>query len=168
MPGEEVGARAGAGRGLGPGGVRPHVRPALLLGHGHPGEQALLGLRRAEARVVAAGLEQRLEPPGQRRRVPQGRDDRVRHGDRAAMAGLGLRPDVELGGAGRVGAGPAIGPGGRVQAVADGGAHQRMPGGVELHLVDPVAPPVVAARHRRMLVGEPGLLAGGGGAGQAA
>ena len=84
------------------------------------------------------------------------------------MARLGLRPDVELGGAGRVRAGPLIGPGRRVQAVADGGAHECMPGGVELHLVDPVAPPVVAAQHRRMLVGQPGLLADGGGAREAA
>jgi hypothetical protein len=84
------------------------------------------------------------------------------------VAGLGLRPDVELGGAGGVRTGPLIGPGRRVQAVADGGAHQRVPGGVKFHLVDPVAPPVVAAQHGRMLVGQPGLLARDGGARAAA
>ncbi len=84
------------------------------------------------------------------------------------MAGLGLRPDVELGGAGHVRAGPLVGPWRRVETVAHGSAHQRMPGGMEFHLVDPVAPAVVAAQHRRMLVGEPGLLAGDAGAGQAA
>src|ERR1019366_9410949 len=35
--------------------------------------------------------------------------------------------------------------------------HQLVPRGVEFHLVDPVAEPVVGAQHGRVLIGKPGL-----------
>ena len=84
------------------------------------------------------------------------------------MARLGLRPDEELGRPGDVRARGAVRPGRRVQPVADRGAQQHVPGRVELHLVDPVAPRVVGAQHRRMLVGQPGVLLGLPGPGQLA
>ena len=59
-------------------------------------------------------------------------------------------------------AGAWVRPRRRVQAVADRRVHEGVPGGVELHLVHPVAVPVVAAQHRRVLVGEPGVFLGAG------
>src|ERR1700753_294223 len=44
------------------------------------------------------------------RYVAQGRDDRVRHRERAAVAGLHLTPGVKAGRAGHVGAGALVGP----------------------------------------------------------
>ena len=64
----------------------------------------------------------------------------IRHRDRAAVAGLDLRPHDEAGGAAHVGAaaggaGPRLGG----EAVADGHLEQAVAGRVELDLVDPVA-----------------------------
>ncbi len=158
VPGQHVRPGPGTGGGLGAGGVGPHVAAALLLGHGHAGQQAALAFGRAQAWVVGPGDQQRLEPARQFRCVPQGGYHRVGHRDGAAVARLCLGPYVELRGPGHVGARPLVRPRCRVQPVADRGLHQGVPGGVELDLVDPVAVPVVAAQHRRVLVGQPGLL----------
>ena len=166
MPGEQVGAGPGRGHRLRPGGVRAHIRTALLLGHGHPGQQACLALRRAQPGIVLPGGEQRPEPEGQVGGMAQRRDGRVGHRDRAAMPRLGLRPYEEPGGPGDVHAGGGIGPRRGVQPVADRGAQQDVPGRVELDLVDPVAPRVMGPEHRRVLVGQPGVLLGLPGAGQ--
>ena len=45
-----------------------------------------------------------------------------------------------------------LAPGQRVEPEADRGAEQFVPGGMEVHLVDPVAEPVVGAQLRRVLV----------------
>jgi hypothetical protein len=52
--------------------------------------------------------------------------------------------------------------------VLDSGAHQLVPGGVELDLVDPVAVAVVGAQLRRVLVGQPAPFLRPLAAGQAA
>ncbi len=157
-----VGLRDG-GRGVG-----ADVRAALLLGHRHAGDQTALAVRLAQSEVVLGGGEQRFELGGQRGRGAQRGNGGVGHRDRAGVAGLDLAPDVELGGAGGVRAGPVVPPGGGVQAVPDGGAHQLVPVRVELDLVDPVAEAVVGAQHRRILVGQPPPLGGLLGAGQPA
>ena len=168
VPGEQVRAVARRRRGLRAGGPGAHVRAALLLGHGHAGQQPGLGLRRAQARIVGAGGEQRLEPAGQLRRVPQRGHRRVRHRHRAAVPGLGLAPHVELRRAGHVRARLAGRPRGRVQAVRDRHRHQGVPGRMVVDLVDPVAVPVVRPEPGDVLVGEPGLLLGLLGASQGA
>jgi hypothetical protein len=152
VTGQPVAAVAGR---LGAGGVRADVRAALLLGHRHAGQQAALGQRGPQAEVVRTRPQQRLVRRGEGRLVPQRRHDRVRHRDRAAVAGLGGAPHVEAGRAGDVRAGPRGTPRRGVQAVLHGDRHQRMPGGMELDLVDAVAEPVVGAQPRRVLVGQP-------------
>ena len=69
------------------------------------------------------------------------------------MTGLG-RPHRRLRGADDVRAGPVVGPRRRVQAVADGDAHQLVVGRVVLDLVDAVAGAVVCAQDRTMAIGE--------------
>ncbi len=166
VPGEQVAAVARRRVGHGPGGVGPDVRAALLLGHRHPGQQAGLAVGHGQAGLVGARGQQRLVAGGQGGLVAQGRHAGVGHRDRAAVAGLGLGPDEELGRPGHVRAGPLVGPGRGVQAVPDRGGHQLVPGRMEVDLVDPVAARVVGAQHRLVHVGQPGLLLGAGRAGQ--
>ncbi len=47
-----------------------------------------------------------------------------------------------------------------MQTPADGGVHQPVPRGVQLDVVDPVPVAVVGPQHRRVRVGQPGVLAG--------
>ncbi len=75
VPGQPV---AAVGAGHGPGGVGPHVRAALLLGHRHAGDQPALGQRGAQLRVVLAVGQQRLVLRGQRGRSSAGRAPRRR------------------------------------------------------------------------------------------
>ncbi len=53
-----------------------------------------------------------------------------------------------------------------MQPVADRDCQQLVPGRVEVDLVDPVATRIVAAQHRLIDVGQPGLLLRPGGPGQ--
>ncbi len=161
MASEQV---AVAARGDGPRGVGSHVRAALLLGHGHPGQQAGLAVGSPQPGVVGPGGEQRREAGRQRGLVPQRRDGGIGHGDGAAVPGLGLRPHVEPGRPRHVRPGRVIQPRRPVQALADRGGHKLVPGRMELDLVDAMAVPVVRAQHRRMLVREPGQFLGLGGA----
>ena len=75
------------------------------------------------------------------------------------MAAFDLGPDIERSRACRVRAGTRLAPRERVHAGLDAPAEQLVPGGVELHLVDPVAVAVVGAQLGRVLVGlaRPGL-----------
>ena len=67
-------------------GVRAHVRAALLLGHRHPHERAV---------VVARPRDARLPLGGQVGLLAQRRDRRVGHRDRAHHARIHLAPDEE-------------------------------------------------------------------------
>jgi hypothetical protein len=78
---------------------------------------------------------------------------RIRHRDRADVAGLG-RPHRGLGGADDVRARAVVGPRRGVQAVADRDRHQLVVGRVVLDLVDAVAVAVVGAQDRLVAVGE--------------
>ena len=53
-----------------------------------------------------------------------------------------------------MGAGLRVHPGQRRQAVLDGGAHQLVVGGVEVHLIDALPIAIMGAQHRLVLVGE--------------
>ncbi len=86
VPGEQWSPRRRR-RGLGAGGVRPHVRTALLLGHGHAGQQAVLGLRRRGGpgrswRAASSGSNRR----GQRRARAAARE-RPRRSSRSGSRG---------------------------------------------------------------------------------
>lgn len=156
------------GPGDGAGGVRADVGAALLLGHAHAGDQAALARGLGQPELVGGRGEPGLEAGGELRRPAQGRHDRVGHRRRAAVAHLDLGPPEvahrppDVGVRIAVGRGPPRDAG---QAVLDRGAHQLVPGRVELHLVDPVAVAVVGAQPGRVLVRQPppllGLLAAG-------
>ena len=150
------------------GGVGAHVGAALLLGHPHAEQGALLLARRDLARVVDVGEDARLPLLGQLRLLAERRNDRVGHRDRAADARFGLGEAHEGRCAGDVGAGLRLAPGEGVELVRDAEPHQLVPGGVELGLVDPVAVAVVGAELRRVLVGEPPELDHVGAAGDLA
>ena len=134
------------------GGVRAHVRAALPLRHRHPAERPALLRRRAKAGVVFERGEARTPLVEQLRLGGERRDRRVRHRERAADAGLDLRQRREERGARDVRARPGLAPRRRVRAGLDAEAQQRVPGGVELDLVDPVAVAVVRAQDGRVLV----------------
>ena len=162
-PVQQVRPRPAAGNGLGPGGVRPDVAAALLLGHGHPGQQAAAcPSGGAQRRGRRRGGEQRLEPGGQARgRARSGGHHRVGHRDGAAMPGLGLGPDVEASRRpGDVGAGPR----GRPRARRAGRGRRRWPsararrGGTRPRRCG--CPYRSWAAHRRVLVGQAGLVLG--------
>ena len=115
----------------GAGGVGPYVGAALLLGHRHARDQAALGLGRPQAEVVLGGRQQRLEAPGQVRRVPQRGHEGVGHRHRAAVPGLGRAPHVEARGPRHVRPGPGVPPRRRVQPVPHRDRHQLVPGRME-------------------------------------
>ena len=133
-------------------GVGAHIRAALLLGHRHPAEGAVLALGGDRALVVVEREEARFPLLGQLRLPAQRRDRRVGHRDRAADAALRLHQQAEHRRAGDMGAGARFAPGHRVQPVADPDPHQFVPGAVELDLVDPVAVAVVGAQLGLLLV----------------
>ena len=82
---------------LGPRGVGADVRAALLLGHAHAGQAARLRGGLAQASVVRRGPQPGLPLCCDGRVGAQCRDRCVGHRDRAAVAGLDLRPDQEAG-----------------------------------------------------------------------
>ena len=129
----------------------------MLLGHRHAGEQPGFGEWRAQPRVVGRRSEAGLEFGGQVRRMPEGGQHRVGHGDRATVTGLDLRPQVEPSSAHNV---PAAGPGRGVQPVPHRCPQQFVPGGMELDLVDAVAEPVMRAQLGWVAVREPSPLCG--------
>jgi len=126
-----------------------HVGAALPLGHRHPAKRAVRdGERREE------GL-----PLGGERRVDAKRGNRgMRHRERAADTGFDLPERHERRGARNVRAGARITPGRRVHAVAHAELEQRVPCGMKLDVVDPVAEAVVGAQHGRVLVRKPAPL----------
>ena len=131
--------------------VGAHVRAALLLGHPHPAERARLLGRRSQVAVVGERAEARLPLGGELGLVSQRRDRRVGHRQRTADTGFGLRGD-EHRRAGDMRARLRLAPRQRVQAEADPGTEQLVPGRMELDLVDAVAEAVVGAQLRRVLV----------------
>ena len=70
----------------------------------------------------------------------------------ALDAGRGIKPGRprEMGMAA-----PGLVPGRGMQAILHAGPHEHVIGRVELHRIDPVAPRIVRAQLRRVLVGEP-------------
>ena len=134
-------------------GTRADVRAALLLGHRHAGGDADLGRWDFEFGVVLAAGEKRLVNRGQLGVVAQRRHDRIRHRDRADVAGL-WRPCRHLGGANDVRAWPVVSPRRGVQAVPNRRLHQLVVGRVVLDLVDPVPVAVVGVQDRLVAVGE--------------
>jgi len=89
VPSERVlPARAPAVDGLGHRRVGPHVRPALLLGHGHAGQQAPLAGRRTQAGVVVQRGQARLPVGRQLGLGPKRRNDGVGHRDGTPKARL--------------------------------------------------------------------------------
>ena len=134
-------------------GVGAHVRAALLLGHRHAAQGAGLLGGGPQLGVVGRRGQPRHPLGGDVGLRAQRRDRGEGHRDRAAEARLGLaRADVG-GGARDVGARLVGAPRQRVQLLLDAGAHERVPGGVELDLVAAVAEAVVGVQHRRVLVG---------------
>ncbi len=155
VPGQRVPAGL-AGNGLGPCGVGPHVRAALLLRHAHAGDDPSLQVGALQAGLVCGRREQRLPDRGDVRVNPKRGDRSVRHHDRAQVTALDLTPDQQSRGPSELGqAGGVRGPRRPGQAVAHRGVHQAVPRRVELDLVDAPAVPVVRAQDRRVLVGQP-------------
>ena len=157
VAGDLVAAIAGRDR---RGGVGADVGAALLLGHRHARQQAVLLLRRAQAGIVIPRGQQRLESAGKLGLVPEGRHDRVGHRYRAAVPGLRLAPDVEGRRPGDVRSGAVVPPRGGVQPAGHRDPHQLVPGRVELDLVDAMAVAVMGPQSRRVLVREPPVLLG--------
>lgn len=155
VPDQFVGLpRPGNPHRVGPRGIGADVGAALLLGHRHADGDARLLLHRHVARVVLAGEDLRQPFLGQVRLQANRRHAGVGHSQRATGAGLRLAVQVGQPGPRHLGAGARVGPGQRGQFVFDGGAHQLVVGGVELHQVDAVAVAVVAMELRLVLVGQ--------------
>lgn len=140
-------------------GVGAYIGTALLLRHPHTGEQAALGRGVAEPRLVHTAGQQWFVRLGEVGGAAQCRDDGVRHRDRAQVALLQHRGQHEAG-AGDMGPGALVGPGGARQPRTHRGVHQGVVGGVELDLVDPVAEAVVGTQLRLMAVGLVGPVLG--------
>ena len=132
--------------------VRAHVGAALPFRHGHAAERAALLVDRSQSRVVGESRQPRL-PFGREIGLRAQRGDRrVRHRDRAPVPGLHLRHQIEERSPRHVRSGARFAPRERVQPALDARLQQRVPGGMELHLVDPVAEAIVRAEPRRVLV----------------
>jgi hypothetical protein len=69
------------------------------------------------------------------------------------VALLDLAPHDQSGGAGHVRPGPAVGPRRTGQPGTHGHVQQRVPGRMEVNLIDAVPEPVVGTQHRRVPVG---------------
>ena len=140
--------------------VGADVGAALLLGHPHPGEGAELLVGVAYARVVGPRREQGRPLLGEGIVCAQRRHRGVRHRDRAAVAGLGLRPGEESRRAPDMGVWAVALPRRGLEAVTDRPLHQPVPRRVELDLVDAVAVPVVGREFGVVPVREQSVLAG--------
>ena len=151
LPGVAVRRRAG--------GVRANVGAALLLGHRHAHERAV---------VVARPRDARLPLGRQLGLLAQGGNRGVGHRHRAHDPGVHLAPHEEEGGAHCVGARLRVPPGKRVDLALDRLPEAPVPGRVELDLVDAVAVAVVRAQDRLVALGALGVGKRLGGAGQLA
>ena len=134
--------------------VGAHVGAALLLGHRH----AARARRSSPPPGACAGRSGRREARLPLRRElglrAQRRHARVGHRDRTAVARLDLRQHEEERGARHVRARAAArATAARAARGATASAHELVPRGVELDLVDAVAEAVVRAQHRRIRVG---------------
>jgi hypothetical protein len=118
-----------------------------------PHSAALLG-RRAQLRIVGVGGEQRHPLVGELRLRAQRGHGGERHRQRAAEAGFGLNRALVHRGAHDVWRRLLRRPRQRVKLLAHALAHECVPRGMELHLIAPVAVPIVRVQHRRVLVGE--------------
>jgi hypothetical protein len=122
--------------------VGPHVRAPLTLRHRHPAE--------------GAAARQPRDPLVRERRLhEQRRHCGERHRQRATDSRLDLAEQREEGGACYVRAGSRVDPRQRLEAGVEAEPQQRVPGRVELDLVDPLAVAVVRLQARRVLVREP-------------
>ena len=115
-----------------PGHVGADVGAALLLGHPHAGQRSALLRRPGAARGrrssrPAAGIHSLASASSARSAGHGG----VRHRDRAAVAGLGVRPGHEAGGPPDVGVRRVGLPGRGGESVADRALHQPVPRRVE-------------------------------------
>ena len=119
----------------GPRGVGPHVGSALLLGHRHAEEGAPLA-RSAERAVVVARQEPRHPCLCEHTILRDDGDGRVRHRDRAGVAGFDLREEHEGGGASDVRPRFRVRPGGGVRARRHGCCDNPVIRGVVVDLVD--------------------------------
>jgi hypothetical protein len=149
------------GSGDGAGGVRPHVRAALLLGHAHAGDEPALAGRLGEPELVGGRRQARLVARRQLRGAAQRRHRGVGHRHRTAVAHLDLRPAEVPHGAADVGVPVTRGlrrPRRSGQPVLERRPHQLVPVRMELDLVDPVAVAVVRPESGRVLVGDPAPL----------
>ena len=136
--------------GLGAGDIRADVRASLAFGHRHPGERPGVVVRRGQARLPFGG---ELGSS-----VAQRRNRGVGHRNRAHDPGVRVAPQHEQGGADDMATRSRLAPGETVDLALDRPAQQRMPRGVELHLVDPVSVPVVGAQDRQVPLGAPAVL----------
>ena len=132
--------------------VRAHVAAALLLGHAHPDRRGGLVARGQAARVVARREHARLPLVGHRLLGAQRRNARVGHRDRTGVARLHLVQDRVHRRARHVGARARLAPRQRVHRVLHRERHQRVPGGMERDLVDPMAEAVERGELGRMAV----------------
>ncbi len=136
--------------------VGAHVGATLALGHAHAQRDAVLLPPGQTARIVGAGLDLRQPLRKKRWLGPQRAHAGMRHGDRAHMAALGLRREIEADRAGRHRRRTvAAVVGGGMDAVADALLHQCVIGGMELDQIEAVALAVHGAELRRVLVGHP-------------
>ncbi len=158
MAGEAI--PAGLARGFGAGGVGPHVRSPLFLGHRHADGNTRLLRGGAAGGVVAAG-EQAGEPVRRHLRCgAQRRDGGVAHAHRAGGAGIGLRDEGEDR---RMPGMPAGGhscavqmlPGQRHHAGLEAEPHQGVVGGMEAHLIEAPSLGVEGLEHRGAEIGLP-------------
>ena len=122
--------------------VRAHVGAALALGHRHPAER-LAGGQPRDPLLGEVGL-----------RTERG-DGGERHRERAADARLDLAEQHEQRCPRDVRARLRLDPRERLQARVQAEPEQRVPGGMELDLVDPLAVAVVCPQLRRILICEP-------------
>ena len=123
--------------------VGAQVRPALLLRHPHPEEDARLVGRGAEAPVVPVREDLRQPRRGDLGLSPQRRDRGVGHRRRTHDARLDLPEEEDPRGARDVRAGPRVRPWTRVQPILDREPEQRVPRGVVLDLVASIARAIV-------------------------
>ena len=155
MPGDAIGIAVA----LGARHVGAHVGAALLLGHAHAERHAALGPPRREARIVGTRRDHRHHLRQQIRLFGERRDRCARHGDRAEMAGLDLRGDIEFRGAhhfrSAAGRFAVRVPGRIVHAGMRRMRHQLVIGRVKLDFVAAVAAGIEGPQFRRILIGEP-------------
>ena len=136
---------------LGPGGVGPHVRAALFLGHRHAKSRARLLCDWPSGGIITAGGQLRTPHRAQLVRGRQRGDRGIGHRHRVAMAGLHLAREVNHRGVGHVPARCPV-PGDAGIAGPDARLHQPVIGGVEAHLVQPPPAPVEEPDLGRMAV----------------